>query len=338
MLDCAQFDGTPRQCGRAYADEFQREIAGFFFQEFGAYKYSEKFVKACLRKLLRQAPHAGAFLEGMAERSLLTRNQLALLMLHEEELYHRRLKKQWPHCTAIGRGASASKQGAIVGQNWDWSTSYYPWSALLRFRLSGLPRVLSLAYPGLPVCAGINSAGLTLMWSGSGYYPPILPKEGVPTYALCFEVLLKRNVRAALRYLEEIDNAGAFMFFLGDESGDFAVVEGVPGKIFVSREKISKRSNVFENSACMRAARQKLPSEKKCHSVLRNRILAEAESKLLRRHGVQGIKKALSLPNILIEKAYSHATLVQLVADCQSRCLHVRPWRQCRQAWKVYRA
>ncbi|MBX7143707.1 MAG: C45 family peptidase [Oligoflexia bacterium] len=338
MILVHSFGGSASQCGRAYGREFQRELAGFFSQEFGAYKYSEKFVKACLRKMKRQAPQVAKFMQGLSSASLLSINQLTLLLLHEEELYHRRLKKQWPHCTAVGLAGNRRGQGTLVGQNWDWATSYFPWSSLLHLKINNHPRILSLAYPGLPVCCGVNSAGLSLMWSGSGYYPPILPKVGVPTYALVFETLLKRNVPAAIRYLRQVENSGAFMFVLGDAEGRLAIVEGVPGKIFVQTVDRATRSNVFELHACARAGRQKLPREKRCHSLLRNRVLAESFCGAHQPRGVMGVKRVLSQKHILIEQRHAHATLWQVIADCKRRRLHVRPWRQIIEPWTELRA
>lgn len=95
------------------------------------------------------------------------------------------------------------------------------------------PLTFDLSFPGLPTCAGMNSEGLTLLWTGSGYLPPRMPKVGIPTYGLVFELLLKKDVPAAVKYLKGIKNAGAFIFFLADKKGNFVVVEAVPGRIFV---------------------------------------------------------------------------------------------------------
>ena len=84
MLDIHTFSGTPKQCGAAYAKKFQREIAGFFSQEFGTYKYSKQYVRSCLKIMKEEAPYAAAFVQGASEYSLLSVEEHTLLMLHEE--------------------------------------------------------------------------------------------------------------------------------------------------------------------------------------------------------------------------------------------------------------
>ncbi len=334
MASVYTFRGTSLQCGIAYAERYQREMAGFFSQEFGTYSYSKQFVRACLRVMKSEAPHAAMFIRGAADRSLLSVEEHALLLLQEEELYHRKLRSKKPHCSVVGVLARTRKScSAIVGQNWDWNTSYYPWSSINRFAIKGAPKIVALSYPGLPVCAGMNSSGLSLLWTGSGYYPALNPKVGVPTYALVLETLLKRDVTGAIQYLKRVHNAGAFIFFLGDGRGKLAVVEAVPGKVFVTYSDYAHRANVFESPEAIAAANQNLPQASKCHSIKRSRIFARTSLRVRQKQNLESVKKIISQPNILIEKSFSHATLLQLIADSRRRELHLRSWRQKDSAW-----
>ena len=334
MLTIDTFQGSARRVGAGYGRRFQREIAGFFSQEFGSYRHSKPFVRACLRCIEDQAPVTAAFLAGLASDSLLSPEEHVLLLLHEEELYHRRLRAKKPHCTAVGVAAQGRKAGgAIVGQNWDWNTAYFPWAAVNRFAISRRPEVVALSYPGLPICAGLNSAGLALMWTGAGYYPPVLPKSGIPTYALVFETLLEQDVASALEYLWSVRPAGAFIFFLGDRRGNLAIVEGTPGRIFVEQVDLGHRANVFEGPGAIKASGQKLPGPHKCHSLTRNQVLSRCAARLSARRTISEVQSVLSRPTILIEKSFSHATLMQLVADCGRGALLVRPWRQQHHDW-----
>lgn len=334
MVEIPTFSGSVKPTGAAYGAYFQREIAGFFSQEFGAYKYSNRFVRACSKAMRKEAPVAAAFIDGIASRSLLSAEEHTLLMLHEEELYHRKLRKKKPHCSAVGVSGEIRKSGgALVGQNWDWNTSYFPWTTVNRFALKGYPRVAALSYPGLPVCAGLNSSGLALMWTGAGYYPPLLPRIGVPTYALVFEILLRNDVPSALDYLKRVPNAGAFIFFLGDQQGKLAIVEATPGKAFIEYSDLGHRANVFESAQGIISSRQKLPSLSNCHSRIRNRVFARTSPGLRRSASVKEVQSILSQPSILIEKSFCHATLMQLVADCRSKKLMFRPWRQKQNSW-----
>jgi len=334
MSKTSTFSGTARNCGAAYAQQYQREIAGFFSSEFGNYKYSKKFVRGCLKAMEAEVPKAAAFIHGAASKSLLSVEEHALLLLHEEELYHRSLMSKKPHCSAVGavvRNEAGSR--TIIGQNWDWNTSYFPWMSFNWFALKGLPQFVSLSYPGLPACAGINSSGLTLMWTGAGYYPPLMPVVGVPTYALVFELLSKPDVKSAIRFIEAITNSGAFIFLLGDRAGNLACVEAVPGKSFTEYSDLCTRTNAYESSGAIKTSRQKLPSKAKCHSVKRKEIFADVSMSLKLRPGLAGVKKILSQKDIKIEKGYAHASIVQLVADSKRNSLEYLVWRQQRKSW-----
>jgi hypothetical protein len=57
----------------------------------------------------------------------------------------------------------------VIGQNWDWAQSLYPWSSLVRLRTDSMPATLTYACPGSgrwlvlmtrPV-AGLDGPGLT---------------------------------------------------------------------------------------------------------------------------------------------------------------------------------
>ena len=334
MSTIKNFSGSARHCGALYCKYYQREIAGFYSQEFGTYKYSPLFVESCWDAIKSEAPHAAMFIEGATRLSLLSREQHTLLLLHEEELYHRKLSKKVPHCSAVGIVNSIeNSRGTLVGQNWDWNTAYYPWLSLNRFSITGKPRILSLSFPGLPVCAGLNSSGLSLMWSGSGYYPALDPCKGVPTYALVFETLLKEDVASALDYLKSITASGAFIFLLGDKEGNLAIVEGVPGKIFIQQSNAFHRSNIYEIPEVIKASRQKLPRTTRCHSILRNEKFNRTFPRVRKNPTLENVKSILSKPDILIERGFSHATLIQLVADCKRKELHVRRWRQKQNSW-----
>jgi hypothetical protein len=333
-MNINSFRGTSLQLGRDYGLFYQREIAGFFSQEFDSYKHRAGYVRRCLTAIDEQAPHCAAFLRGMTKSSLLTEEEHVLLMLHEEEFYHWKLSQKSPHCSAIGLGGELTASGAVLGQNWDWGTGYFPWMSLNRFVNKRSPEILAVSFPGLPGCAGLNANGFSLMWTGAGYYPPLIPIAGIPTYALVFEMLHQPDVETAIAYLQSVRNAGAFIFFLGDKSGDVAVVEAVPGKVFVTRTPIAHRANVFESKDTIAAARQRLPIAKKCHSRIRCQIFETAERELSRRPSVTQVKSVLSKPNILIERGHSHATLMQLVADCETGTLHYRPWRQSSNDWR----
>ena len=89
MTNIITFSGSPSECGDLYSEHYFKEIAGFFSQEFGNYKWSKRFVDSCIGHMKKYAPNATKFLQGVAKNSLLSFEQHSLLMLHEEEFYHR---------------------------------------------------------------------------------------------------------------------------------------------------------------------------------------------------------------------------------------------------------
>lgn len=327
------FSGSPKTAGAAYGLCYYREAAGFFSQEYAQHRVSSAYAKACWRAMQRYTPRAAEFTRGMASESLLTKEQHVWMLLHEEELYHRKFLQRLPHCSAAAI-AGNSRVGAVIGQNWDWSTAYYPWLSFNRFNLAKSPRVLALSFPGLPICAGINSAGLSLMWTGAGYYPPLRPVSGVPTYALTFELLLKRSVPEALEWLKKVPNAGAFIFFLADRQGKVALIEGTPGKVFSWSGAHAHRANVYELPEACRASRQRLPPEGKCNSRIRNRIFERKFSHPEIGKPLLAVQQILDTPGIKVGPKAAHATLVQLAASTKTGAMHIKLWRESR--WKKF--
>jgi hypothetical protein len=329
-----EFSGNATNVGSQYAQKYEREIAGFFTQEYGKYSFSKKYVASCLQCIKKDAPTLFEFLSGAAKQSLLTLEQHVLLMLHEEELYHRNFNNKVLHCTVAGAkvGATNAQSNVLLGETLDWSTAYFPWSSLNKFKIKGNPAITAISFPGLPVSAGMNSKGLSLVWTGSGYYPPLMPKVGIPTYGIIFELLLSEDVPSAIKYLKNIKVAGAFIFFLGDAKGNFCVVEGVPGKIVIREESRASRANVYEYNDTISYAKQELPGIKKCHSIKRKKVMKRSFLKASRANESL-LKKVLSQKHIYINSTYKHATLWRVIADCSAKELTLCPWRGGSNSW-----
>ena len=321
------FSGTPHAAGAAYGECLRNEILGFFQTEFGLEKAKGlSLARRCLPFLKRYAPSTARFLEGMAQGSLLTNEEALLLCFHEEH-YHLTFQQR-PHCTAIAAGSEAlGRRKAFLVQNWDWPIYFYPWSSALDLKLGGSkPRILSYQYPGLFTAAGINEHGLALTWTGGGYFPVVAPRAGVPTYALISEVLLRKDLGDALRYLERTPRAGSFMFLLGDKSGETAVVEATPTLLHIERGKgISCRANLFEFPDIIKESRQERPNRRKHHSVvrlgaMRNTMKHWQPGRISERN----LRAVLSEEPVLVQRNRVHATLDQIAADCKDRSLEIR--------------
>jgi hypothetical protein len=59
--------------------------------------------------------------------------------------------------------------------------------------------------------------------------------------------------------------------------------------------------------------------------------------KLELRPSVAGVKSTLSHPTLLVEKSFSHATLIQLIVNSRKKELYFRSWRQKQKRWSKVR-
>ncbi|MBI2192190.1 MAG: hypothetical protein HYU36_09410 [Planctomycetes bacterium] len=269
-------EGTPRACGRAYGEAHAEAIEAFLRMEVPPRPSRLRYARRCWARLGQWERPVSEFALGVSEGSGRSILEVTLLLLHEEIGHLKR-------CTAFGAAGPATCDGnPVIGQNWDWSPSLYPWSSLLRARAEGQPATLTYAYPGLWSAAGLNEHGLGLVWTSSGLFPRLRPRVGIPTYALIAGLLTRRNCREALELLRSTEHAGSFIFLLADAEGEVWVVEGFPGRIETARAKpwIS-RANHYE---CVRSCwltRQKLP-----RPTVRKNTAARAKrmSDLLRAH------------------------------------------------------
>lgn len=334
ILPLSEFRGSPGACGKAYGQRFATLIMGFIKAEVDPSKSRLGYASKCWKHVAKSAPHAAEIIDGMAEGSGLSREHLTLMSLHEE-VYH------VPHCTAFAATGEATQDAkTIIGQNWDWAPKLYPWPGLLRLAPDGGLRTATYHYPGLWACAGVNEAGLGLVWTGGGYFPKVKPVVGTPTYVLIAEILQRRTIKEAVGYLASVKQAGCFIFFLGDAEGQTAIVEGVPGRIHVDQSDTAmSRANHYLCKDVLKCGKQVKPSRKKASTLqraarmeelieaYRGRMSPEAAEAILTDRGTDwpwvhqfpGGKRAHELAGMTIDSLY---------VVCQERLL-----RTCRGGW-----
>ena len=192
------FRGSAMDCGVAYGQAFEPQIMGFCRMELEPDRKRLSYARRCWQHVEKDAPASARFMKGMARGAHLSIEHVTLLALHEEIVHTK-------HCTAF---AASRDDRTIVAMNWDWSTPKFPWAGLLKLKMTGSPRMVTYHYPGLWAGAGVNEHGVALMWTGSGYFPPIPPVVGLPTYVIIAEILRRKTVRHALSYVERIKQAG----------------------------------------------------------------------------------------------------------------------------------
>jgi isopenicillin-N N-acyltransferase-like protein len=269
-LELTELAGSALACGTAYGQAFETRMLGFCRQEVTPTKQRLQYAKRCWRHVERMAPTSATFMRGMARGSRLSLEHVTLLSLHDE-IHHQ------PHCTAFAAGGGATRGGkTIVGQNWDWATNLYPWAGLLRLDVQGELKQVTYHYPGLWSSAGVNEAGLSLMWTGGGYFPKVAPVVGMPTYVLIAEILRRRTVDEALDYLRQVKHAGSFIFFLGDASGATTVVEAVPDRLVAESGQVPMcRANHYESADILACAAQVKPSRRETSTLQRASRMGE---------------------------------------------------------------
>jgi isopenicillin-N N-acyltransferase like protein len=331
------FSGRLSEVGFAYGSHYRRLIGGFLQAEAPALKNYLRLAEKTLSFTKRYTPHTAELISGIARGSGLSLLEVNRLFLHEE-IYHLKSLPQ-THCSAIAYpGSLTASGGGLIGQNWDWPLSYIPWGGLVRLKPKHFPRILCYHYPGLINCCGINSSGLSLMWTGGGYYPVIKPKIGVPTYALISEIMLKSNVKEALTLLSNTPRAGSFMFLLADKSGASCVVEATPTVLrVIEGAKALFRANLYSDPEIQKASRQPKPDAKKIHSVGRIKALEGMVNAQKGPVNAQSIQAMLVDKRVFVDLKGRSLTLAQFVADCKKGILYCRDGTQQSSSWNQFR-
>jgi hypothetical protein len=243
--------GSPRACGRAYGHQQAEAIEAFLHMEVAPSPQRRRYAARCWELVQRWDRSIAEFTRGMAAGAGIDVADATLLLAHEEIVHIK-------HCTGIGATRAGTHDGhPIVGQTWDWSPILYPWSSLTRLAMDDAPRALLYSFPGLWASAGINEHGLSLVWTGAAYSPIVRSAVGIPTYALIAAILARRTCAEALDLLRRTTNAGSFIFFLADATGEVVVVEGLPRRIEVTRcEDVISRANHYETARMVRLSGQ----------------------------------------------------------------------------------
>ncbi|HEX7899758.1 MAG TPA: C45 family peptidase [Planctomycetota bacterium] len=234
-------EGTPRERGRKYGSTFKDEIQLFLDREIYA-AFTKKaptreevlrYGAACAKAIRAYSPEIIEEMEGMAEGAGLSLEALTVSNLHEE-LYHKGVLPQTPHCTAIAAGPPETTDGhTYVGQTWDWMPSVYGMSRMLHWKRTEGPSVLSYAYPGLWAGAGLNSAGIGHAWTSAGFGLGAGPAIGIPSYVLIAQLLYQKTLKDVVEEARRAGHAGWFTFVMANGEGNLLNLEGKPGALAV---------------------------------------------------------------------------------------------------------
>jgi hypothetical protein len=226
--------GKPRERGRQYGERYKGDIRAMIdneiFKKFIKEKHPTRddmlrYAGACAKEVKAYSPLIHDEMEGMAEGSGIRLEELVLLTLHEE-VSRGGMLPMVDHCTALALGPGEGEKGdTFVGQTWDWMESVRNMANMLHWKRPEGPSLLAYAYPGLWVGAGMNSAGIALVWTSAGKGSP---RVGIPSYVLLTHLLYQDTLKGALDEARRAKHAGFFTFVMGDGDGNLANVEGSP--------------------------------------------------------------------------------------------------------------
>jgi hypothetical protein len=236
------FAGSPRTRGLAYGREFKDGIDAFLEKEiYGAFIAPKRtkdevrrYAGTCGEEIAAYSPEIHAELEGIAEGAGIGFEEAVLITLHEE-LYHRGVLPKIDHCTVVAATPPVTSDGhSYIGQTWDWLESVYGTSRVLRWKRTEGPEVLAYGFSGLPMGAGLNSAGLALCWTSADLGDHALgARAGIPSYVLLTHLLYQESLDAAAAEAKRAKHAGWFTFVMADGDGRLLNLEGSPAELAV---------------------------------------------------------------------------------------------------------
>lgn len=249
-FELTTISGTPRERGRSYGKQFAAGIDEFLsreiYQAFTDKPHSRdgmlRYAAACMKEVKALSPAMLEEVEGIAEGSGKTPEELVLISLHEE-LFHRSPLPMHGHCTAVAAGPPVTADGhTYVGQTWDWMQSVAGMSSAVLVKREEGPSLLAYGFPGLWCGAGLNSAGIALCWTsaalgdgkqGAG------PRVGIPSYLLLTHLLYQESLKDVISEAKRAKQAGWFTFVMADSEGNLLNLEGSPENLVVETHRQS---------------------------------------------------------------------------------------------------
>lgn len=329
--------GKPRERGRQYGTQFRDDIRGFLEREiYTAFigkpaKKDEllRYAGACAKSVRSFSPVIHDEMEGIAEGSGLSLDEVLLISLHEE-LYHRGVLPVIEHCTAVAVGPPDTTGPTFVGQTWDWMQSVFGLSRVLLWKRTEGPQLLAYGFPGMWCGAGLNSAGLALCWTSADLGGKALgARVGIPSYALLTHFLYQETLDDVIAEARRATNAGWFTFVMADGQGRLLNIEGSPKGIEFEEGK-GRMVRIGFGSRAMTGtpAGQDVPMHARCR--LMYNLLADSVGKT----DLRSLQHDFEDPSCQISVGKS--TIDMMVFDCTSRIAHLSRGPSYKVAWKKF--
>jgi hypothetical protein len=327
----------------AYGKRFREAIHSFLATEIDAAFIGKPasrdqlrhYAAACGKVVRQECPLIAEEFAGIAEAAGLTFEDIMLINLHEE-LYHRvnlpeSAGPRHGHCTAVAVSPSDSGNAkTYVGQTWDWMESVAGKSAVLEWRREGGVSVLAYGFPGMPMGAGVSSAGIALCWTSAALGEKgQSPRVGIPSYVLIAHLLAQKDLESVIREARKNKHAGWFTFVMADGHGNLLNIEGSPTRVAIERAKQSL-VRVFYGSQEMTgtAPGQPISAHPRCE---RMRSLLESSRG---RNDLARLQEYFAQPKHRINEG--KATIDLLVFDTSSRVAYVSRGTSYHLDWRTF--
>lgn len=111
-------------------------------------------------------------------------------------------------------------------------------SRVIEWRRAEGVSVLAYGFPGMPMGAGVSSAGIALSWTSAGLGDKSQsPRVGIPSYVLIAHLLAQKDLDSVIREARKSKHAGWFTFVMADGNGRLVNIEGSPERVVVEQPK-----------------------------------------------------------------------------------------------------
>ncbi|MGM0445630.1 MAG: C45 family autoproteolytic acyltransferase/hydrolase [Bacillota bacterium] len=164
-------------------------------------------------------------IKGIAEGSEKLVEEIVMIHMHEEKSGF-----SSHNCTTFASTGNATSKGeTFIGQTWDISKNLCEVTGafLLKESIDKSLDILAYTYAGMLAGAGMNSAGISLVWNS---VPRLDIKIGVPTYIIIAEILRQEKIGDALASIFRAKRAGCFNFLIADKTEIYSI-EATPNDV-----------------------------------------------------------------------------------------------------------
>lgn len=261
-LPLVELSGSPREMGQAHGEALRSAIQHLLDEHDGRLNdfaldrtgnglpkdFHAKVVEGYLAPATAYSPDLVDELHGIAQGASVPFERILTLncFLDVYDVVFPGISAQiMAGCTVWGVTAAASADGAsILAQNLDLRAFFSPAAALLRVRPKHGPAALVVTLAGVVGCAGLNSAGVGLMFNKLA---PTDSGPGVPFPFLARSVLGQTRAGDAIHALGRQRRGSGSHSLIGDTDGDVFGIEatGADYEVLYAETGVLAHSNHY---------------------------------------------------------------------------------------------